>query len=162
VTSPSRPLHELQGMNRARGIATVEFVICAPFLLLLLLGVTEIGRAFIHYQTLTYAVRQGARYLSEHSIDGTTGVVSLTPTTIAEARNLAVYGNVLGTGSPKLPNFQATQLQIENTGGGNVRITATYPYQAMLGSSMPTFGFGSGSVGLAFNMQTAVTLRAIS
>jgi Flp pilus assembly protein TadG len=162
VTSPSRPLHELQGMNRARGIATVEFVICAPFLLLLLLGVTEIGRAFIHYQTLTYAVRQGARYLSEHSIDGTTGVVSLTPTTIAEARNLAVYGNVLGTGSPKLPNFQATQLQIENTGGGNVRITATYPYQPMLGSSMPTFGFGSGSVGLAFNMQTAVTLRAIS
>ena len=88
--------------------------------------------------------------------------MSLTPTTITEARNLAVYGNVLGTGSPKLPNFQATQLQIENTGGGNVRITATYPYQPMLGSAMPTFGFGSGSVGLAFNMQTAVTLRAIS
>ena len=162
MTLHGQSLREFHGLNWARGIATVEFVVCAPFLLLLMLGVTEVGRAFIHYQTLTYSVRQGARYLSEHSIDGTTGVVSLSPTTIAEARNLAVFGNVLGTGTPKLPNFQATQLQIENVGGGNVRITATYPYQPMLGSAMPTVGFGSGSFALGFNMQTAVTLRAIS
>ena len=162
MTLPNRARREFHGLNRARGIATVEFVICAPFLLLLMLATTEVGRAFIHYQTLTYSVRQGARYLSEHSIDGTTGVVSLSPTTIQEARNLAVYGNVLGTGSPKLPNFQATQLQIEDVGGGNVRITATYPYQPLLGSRMPTVGFGSGSFALGFNMQTAVTLRAIS
>jgi hypothetical protein len=162
VTIASRLRREFHGLNRARGIATVEFVVCAPFLLLLMLTATEVGRAFIHYQTLTYSVRQGARYLSEHSIDGTTGVVSLSPTTIQEARNLAVYGNILGTGSPKLPNYQATQLQIVDAGGGNVRITATYPYQPMLGSVMPTVGFGRGTFALAFNMQTAVTLRAIS
>jgi Flp pilus assembly protein TadG len=162
VTLPSRARREFHGQKLARGIAAVEFVICAPFLLLLMLTATEVGRAFIHYQTLTYCVRQGARYLSEHSIDGTTGVVSLEPATIQEARNLAVYGNILGTGSPKLPNFQATQLQIEVAGGGNVRITATYPYEPMLGPVMPTVGFGRGSFALAFNMQTAVTLRAIS
>jgi Flp pilus assembly protein TadG len=160
IRSPAR--REFHGQSRARGIAVVEFVICAPFLLLLMLAATEVGRAFIHYATLTYSVRQGARYVSEHSINGTTGVVSLTATTIAEARNLAVYGNVLGTGSPKLPNYQTSQLQIVNVGGGNVRITATYPYQPMFGSAMPNVGFGSGSFALGFNMQTAVTLRAIS
>jgi Flp pilus assembly protein TadG len=145
-----------------RGIAAVEFVACAPFLLLLMLATAELGRAFIHYQTLTYSVRQGARYISEHSINGTTGVVSLSATTIAEARNLAVYGNILGTGNPKLPNYQTSQLQVESVGGGNVRITATYAYQPMLGAVMPDVVQGGGSFALGFNMQTAVTLRAIS
>ena len=45
-----------------RGLAMVEFVIVAPLLMLLMLTVGEFGRVFFQYNTLTKAVREGARY----------------------------------------------------------------------------------------------------
>lgn len=140
----------------------MEFVVTAPFMLLLLFAGAEVGRAFVQYATLSYSIRNSARFVSEHSINGTTGVVVLTPAMIAEARNLAVFGNTAGTGNPRLPNYQTGQVAVINAGNDNIRVTATYPYQAMLGSTLPTFGFGSGSIPLTFNMQIAVTMRAIS
>lgn len=150
------------GRRRQRGVATVEFVICAPLLLLMLLATAEIGRAFVHYATLSYSVRHSARFASENALNGTTGVVNLTATTINRARNLAVYGNILGTGTPRLPNYQVSHLQVTDVGGDNIRVVATYPYQPMLGPLLPDFGNGSGAAPLNFNMQIAVTMRAIS
>lgn len=144
-----------------RGLAAVEFVICAPLLLLLVLGCAELGRAFIHYATLSYTVRDAARFVSMNSINGTTGVVQLSSTTITQTKNLAVFGNVGGTGLRRLPQFQASQVAVINAGGGNVRVTATYPYQPMIGPVLPRFGHGT-STALSFNMVIAATMRAIS
>lgn len=162
MTNPIRARRELHGPDRARGIAAVEFVVTVPFLLMLLLAGAEIGRAFVHYQTLSYSVRQAARYVSEHSVNGTTGLVALTATTVTSTKNLAVYGNILGTGRAKLPNYQTSQVQVVNAGGNNVRVVALYPYQPMLGATLPGMFYGGGSNSMAFNMQIAVTLRAIS
>jgi Flp pilus assembly protein TadG len=153
---------EFRSPRWSQGIAAVEFVITAPLLLLLLLAGAEIGRAFVQYATLSYSIRDSARFVSEHSINGTTGVVVLDPVMIAEAKNLAVYGNIAGTGNAKLPNYQASQVAVINAGNDNVRVTATYPYQPMLGPALPTFGTGAGPISLTFNMQIAVTMRAIS
>ena len=49
-----------------------------------------------------------------------------------------------------------------DAGNDNVRVTATYSYQPMIGPILPGFGFGTGSVPLNFNMLIAVTMRAIS
>lgn len=162
MTKRRSPQLERSGPRRARGVAAVEFVIAAPFLLLLLVAGAEIGRAFVQYQTLSYAVRHSARYASENSINGTTGVVSLSAQTVTRAQNLAVYGNILGTGTPKLPGYQVSQVQVVDAGGDNVRVTATYPYQPMVGPVLPRFGFGTGPDPGPFNMQISVTLRAIS
>lgn len=162
MTSHPATLRQMQGPRRQRGLAAVEFVVTAPFILFLLLAGAEVGRAFVHYATLSYSVRDSARYVSEHSITGTTGVVGLSALTITRAQNLAVYGNILGTGAPRLPNYRLSQIQVVDAGGDNVRVTATYPYQPMLGPVLPGFGFGSGSVPLNLNMQIAVTVRAIS
>ena len=143
------------------GLAAVEFVICAPLLLLLLLGCAELGRAFIHYTTLSYTIRDSARFVTLNALNGTTGVVQLTTTTITRARNLAVYGNVGGTGAPRLPNYQVNHVAVQNVGGSNIRVTATYPYQPMLGPVLPGFGQG-GAVPLNFSMVVAATMRAIS
>ena len=43
------------------GAAAVEFAIVAPFLLLMLIGMIEFGRALMVQQTLTTAAREGAR-----------------------------------------------------------------------------------------------------
>jgi Flp pilus assembly protein TadG len=152
---------EFAGPHRARGVAAVEFTVTVPFLLMLLLAGAELGRAFIHYTTLSYSVRQSARYVSQHSINGTTGVMELTAATITNAQNLAVYGNILGTGTPKLPNYQTSHIEVADAGGDNVRVVALYPYQPMLGPILPGMFYGGGSNSMAFNMQIAVTLRAI-
>lgn len=46
------------------GVATVEFAIVAPFLLILIFGIWEIGRAITVTQDLTNAAREGARLAS--------------------------------------------------------------------------------------------------
>ena len=158
-TPASREFH---GPRRSRGLAAVEFVIVAPFMLFLMLAGAELGRAFVHYQTLSYLVRHSARYVSENSINGTTGVVSIGTLTITRARNLAVYGNIQGTGQPRLPLYQGSHVQVMDAGDDNIRVTATYPYQPMIGPVLPRFGVGPASGPVSFNMQIAVTLRAIS
>jgi len=140
----------------------VEFAITAPVLILVMLAAAEVGRAFVHYDTLSYSIRNSARFVTEHAINGTTGVIDISAPVIEQARNLAVYGNAAGTGEAKLPNHQAIQFTVANAGNDNIRVTAIYPYQSMLGAVLPTFGFGSGSIPLTFNMRVVVTMRAIS
>jgi len=153
---------EFRGPRLSRGLAAVEFVVTAPFVLLLLFGGAEVGRSFIHYVTLSNLVRDSARFVSENSIAGTTGVVSIGATTVTRARNLAVYGNIAGTGNARLPQYQTSQVQVTDAGGDNIRVTATYPYRSML-SRLPKFGFqGGGSSVFTFNMHIAITMRAIS
>jgi Flp pilus assembly protein TadG len=154
--------HELRfrAPSRQRGLALVEFVVTAPFVFLLMLGSAEIGRAFIQYSTLTYAVRDATRFVTTHALNGTTGVVELTTTTVTQAKNLAVYGHVGGTGIARLPSLQTSHVVVTDVGGSNIQVTASYPYQPMLGPILP--GFQGSSVNLGFNMVVAVTMRAIS
>jgi Flp pilus assembly protein TadG len=148
--------------HRSRGLAAVEFVITAPLLIFILLAGAEFGRAFVQYATLSLSVRNSARYVTEHAINGTTGVVSLTGAVITAAQRLAVYGNTAGSGAAKLPNYQTGQVVVVDAGSDNIRVTATYPYRPMLGATLPTFGLGNGPIPLNFNMRIAVTMRAIS
>src|SRR5688500_11611226 len=76
--------------RRQHGVALVEFALILPLLLLLTFITTEFGRAMYQYNTLAKSVRDSARYLSMQ-----------TPgTKMTEARNLVVYGNTAGTGTP--------------------------------------------------------------
>ena len=85
-----------------RGVATIEFAIVVPVLLLLLFGVTEVGRALVRYNTLTKAVQDGARYAAAKGLLGTTGNVNVTAQLTTEVRNVVVYGNTAGAGTPVL------------------------------------------------------------
>jgi hypothetical protein len=78
----------------------------------------------------------------------------------AEARNLVVYGNSAGNGSPVLQNLSPAQVTVSDVGGGQVRIDVSYPYQPLTGPTLPNFGLGS-STPLAFTMQASVTMRAL-
>lgn len=160
TTSPA-PQREFRGPRLTRGIAAVEFVISAPFVLLLLFGGAELWRTFVHYQTLSHLIRDSARYVSGNSYPNSTQVVQIPGTVITEARNLAVYGNIAGTGNPKLPNLQTGQVQVTDVGGDIVRVTALYPYQPIF-FRLPNMGFQGASISTGFNMYVAVTMRAIS
>lgn len=130
----------------------MEFVIAVPVLLLVAWAVTELGRAFVQYDTLSYSVRNGVRYLSEHAIEGTTGVVNVSGAA-GQARNLVVYGNVGGTGDSVLPGLVVEDIGVVDAGNGRIEVSATYDYQPLIGTTiLPEM----------LTMRVVVTMRAIS
>lgn len=142
------------------GIASVEFTIALPFLLLLLLAIAEIGRMLSQYDTLTKAVRDGARFLAANSLNGSTSTVQLTAPIPAETQYLVVTGTINGTGNPVLPGFAIGNVTVANAGNGYVSVSAVYTYQPMLGASLPTFGFGS-PISTAIPLTATVVMRAL-
>jgi Flp pilus assembly protein TadG len=155
--------------RRERGIAVVEFTILLPVMLLLLMAIGELGRAFLQYNTLTRAVRDGARYVASNALNGSTQVVDLDAALIDDATNLVIYGNALGTGTPLLPNFASTgSIQVQThdpavpggPGDGNITVTATYPFTPTLGAVLPDV-LGTGGISTTFTMRAQVTMMAL-
>lgn len=96
-----RRLFRLSLKARQQGAALLEFALLLPLILLLTLVTTEFGRAILHYNMLTKSVREAARYMS-HQTPGTH---------VREARNLILYGNPEGTGSPTLSDLKSEHIQ---------------------------------------------------
>jgi Flp pilus assembly protein TadG len=145
---------------KERGLAVVEYTIVLPILLMLLMGVAEFGQAFWHYNTLTKSVEDGARFIAGRALQGSTGVVSLSPALQAEGRNLVVYGNVLGAGGSLLPGFTTAHVTVANAGMGNITVGAAYPYAPIFGF-LPGFFYSPGANPSGLTLQTAVTMRAL-
>lgn len=108
------PARLVRGFARSeRGTQLVELAIVLPIVLVLLGASAEFGRFFYTYQTLAKATRVGARYLMTETAAGTSD---------ATAKNLVVYGNEAGTGTPVLSGLSGTNVRVERTGG-----TAAFP-----------------------------------
>lgn len=99
-------------MKKEKGVALTEFALALPMLLMLMLPILEFGRAYYQYNTLAKSVRQAARYLSVRSpgID------------VDKARNIVVYGNPAGTGTPLVPG-----LSLSNVPTPTWSTTGSYP-----------------------------------
>lgn len=144
---------------RQRGTALVETTVCLPVLLLLMLVGGELTNAFVQHNTLTKVVRDGARYASDNAISGALRV-DLTAEVINETRNLVVYGNTAGNGSPILPGLTVGEVTVSDIGGDNIEVRAQYAYTGIVGSVLPAFGFGADP-SLGFVLQASVRMRAI-
>jgi len=57
-------MRSIKKTRKERGVELLEFALVLPFLLLLVGGTIEFGRAFYTYHILSKAVRDGARYLA--------------------------------------------------------------------------------------------------
>lgn len=91
-----------------RGLQLVEVAIVIPVFLMLFGGVAEFGRYFYEYTTLAKATRSGTRYLTTAVVNGTED---------AAAKNIVVYGNPTGSGSPILSGLSPTNVVITRQGG---------------------------------------------
>lgn len=146
--------------EKQRGVAMVEFAITLPLLLLLMLGTAELGRLISQYDTLTKAVRDGARYAASTSALGSTGLVYVTPQIQAAVANLVATGSVNGSGSALLPGLAPADITVSDAGNGYVSVSASYTYEPMLGATLPTFGFGS-PIPLSVTLNAASVMRAL-
>jgi hypothetical protein len=145
---------------RQRGVALVETVIILPLLLFLIVLTAEVTNAFVDHNSLAKATRNAARYLAANALLGTTGNVLLTPVVTTETRNLLVFGNTAGAGTPILSGLSIADVQVLDIGGNNVQVSATYAYTGLLGGSLPSFGIGPNS-NLSMNLRATVAMRAL-
>ncbi|HEY5666331.1 MAG TPA: TadE/TadG family type IV pilus assembly protein [Gammaproteobacteria bacterium] len=146
--------------RRERGVAMVEFMIVLPVVLFIMFGVTEIGRVLIRYNTLTKALQDGARHASVYGLAGSTQVVNIDAALNNEIRNLVVYGNTAGTGTPLLDGLIPGQVTVTVPQAGWIQVDASYPYVPAMGTRIPSFGLGATPT-MVFNLDASVTMRAL-
>jgi hypothetical protein len=140
--------------SRQRGVAIVEFALILPLLLLLTMTVTEFGRALYQYDILAKSVRDAARYLS----------VQTPGTHTAEARNLVVYGNTAGTGTPLALDLTLANVPVptwQTAGTGPFINTVTIRISGYTFRSLFTSVFGITFGNLAYN-DIEATMRSPS
>ncbi len=146
--------------HRQRGAILAETAVVLPLLIFLVVLTAEVTNAFVDHNTLTKAVRNGARHVASHAILGTTGVVLLQPQLITEAQNLVVYGNVSGGGTAIISGLAIGDVQVQDLGGDNIAVIASHNYTGILGPILPSFGFGADS-SLTHTLTATVTMRAL-
>lgn len=154
-------LRPLCGPRRQRGLAIVEAAIILPLMLLLILGVGELGRAFYEYNTLTKTVRDATRYLAEHAIPegSSTGVIDISAAVEATTKALAVYGSPV-SGTPVLRDLETGDIVVAQADATHVSVTANYTYTPLL-LAIPTFGLGDEPITVATAFTVQVTMRAL-
>lgn len=161
------------GRERSRGAVMVEFAILTPILVLLAIGIAELGRVLYQQNSLTKSVTSGARYLAR-SYDildqETCSAKALWPAFETRAKNLVVYGNFAAGGDPLVPNLETDNVVISyrsetiSVGGGGkdededddnitacvIRVSATALFAGIFGDGktvplLPFFGQGEGA-----------------
>jgi Flp pilus assembly protein TadG len=109
--------------TETKGTALAEAAIVLPLLVLMLAAAAEIGRFMYCYNTLAKATRSSARYISIRELDGSKSPAA----NLNEAKNIAVYGNIAGTGAKVLndSNFTTGNISVSPTSGTPQTVTVS-------------------------------------
>jgi len=144
--------------RKQHGLAIVEFVVCVPLLLFVVVSTAEFARALMQYNTLTKSVRDSVRFVAGEAELGTAGTLALTGTLVTQGQNLVAYGTI-GPGTELLPGLTPADVTVATAGPGDIRVSVSYAYQPMY-AVIPGFGVGSNRSGL-FTFNAASTMRAL-
>ncbi len=137
----------------ARGNAVVEFALVLPVLLLLLTGITEIGRAYYQANAVEKGLRAGALFAGRNSFPLTAQVRTMV-TNLVKTGTLDGSGPFLVSGWAKVD----ADLNIDDTLTFPVdatttipvvRVTATVPFDPLLPGMMALVGLGDVNIQLS-------------
>jgi Flp pilus assembly protein TadG len=136
-----------------RGAQLVELAIVLPIFLMLFGAAAEFGRYFYEYTTLDKAVRAGSRYLTTAPVNGAEDT---------KAKNIIVFGNPAGTGTPVVKGLTTANITITRTGGVPV-LPQTVTVQITNYKHQPVFDLGKlikvPSLSLNIDVKPSVTMR---
>ena len=141
-----------------RGIALAELAIVLPVFVLLFTATAEFARYFYTYSTLAKAERVAARYLATAKVSALED---------GKARNLVVYGNTAGTGTPLLPNLKPENVIItKKSASGAVQTTGvpqTVTVEITGFAHQPLFDLGAllnkTEYSMSIGVKPSVTMR---
>ena len=149
-----RMLHLQRFARDERGVQLVEAAIVIPIFLILFAATAEFGRYFYEYTTLAKAARAGTRYLCTAPTE---------PIEDTTTKNIVVYGNPDGTGSPILPNLTTTNVVITRQGGQMATIPETVTVSIVGYQHQSIFNLGAliNRTGVSMNVDVkpSVTMR---
>lgn len=154
VKKYSKAIKRLSRMAREeRGAQLVELAIVLPIFLILFGAAAEFGRYFYEYTTLDKAARAGSRYLATAAVNGTEDT---------KAKNIVVYGNLGGTGTPIVNGLTTAHVVITRTGGVPA-LPQTVTVQIYGYKYQPVFDLGKlikvPSLSLNIDVKPSVTMR---
>lgn len=152
-----RRLRRLLRQNRfwrdEQGIQLAELAIVLPIFLLLFGATAEFGRYFYEYTTLAKATRVGARYLATAAVK---------PGEDNIAKNIVVFGNAAGNGSPIVSGLSTANVVITRQGGVPV-LPQTVTVQIIGFKHQPIFDLGrmtnNNALSLNVDVKPSVTMR---
>ena len=148
---------------RQRGVAIVEFTIVLPILIVLILVVAELGRAFLQFNALTRAARDSARFVAANALNGQSQTidVSSSAAVYSDAQHLVVFGHVGSSGTALVPGLVPGDVTIANPAGTNdITVNVSYTYQPMLGAVIPGL-FYATDLAANFPLQAQVTMKVL-
>ena len=136
-----------------RGTQLAEASIILPIFLILFAATAEFGRYFYEYTTLAKAARVGARYLTSAQVE---------PAEDNTAKNIVVYGNPVGSGSPILTGLDKSNVVITRQGGTPV-LPQTVEVEIQGFKHQPIFDLGlilkTPSLSMNVDVKPSVTMR---
>lgn len=170
-----RPFDKCRSVEDQSGVAAVEFVLTLPVLMLIMLAMAEFALMFAQYTTLTKSMEGGARYISNYSINGSFGTVSIDPAAELAAKNLIVYGNIAGSGPAIVEGMTVSDVSIQCTYGvqndlcivrdniAAISLDADVSYQPTLGDALSGIMslFGDGQSNFAIPMRASTVMSPI-
>ena len=134
-----------------RGSQLVELAIIMPVILVLLGATAEFGRFFYTYSTLLKGTRAASRYLVSQPVGDAD----------AAARNLVVYGNTAGTGTPVVSGLTTANIVITpNKVGAKTQTVEIQNY-----TYVPIFDLGKlmgKSFSLRVDVKPSTTMRYVN
>ena len=136
-----------------RGAQLVELAIVLPIFLMMFGAAAEFGRYFYEYTTLDKAARAGSRYLATAAVNTDED---------RRAKNIVVYGNPDGTGTPIVKGLTPDNVFITRAGQVAV-LPETVTVQILNYKYTPIFDLGKlikvQSLSLNVEVKPSVTMR---
>ena len=137
--------------NRERGAALVEAAMTVPILLLLMVGIFEVGRAYETWQVLTNAAREGAR-------------MSVTPgsnvnTTTALVRQYMADGQLTRSADADVDVDPNASLVVNGTTVGASLVTVDYPFEFIMLQPIARIVVSGTNTGEALTMRATALMR---
>ena len=110
--------------KRERGQAMVEAAIAIPLLLVLMVGIFEVGRAYQTWQVVTNAAREGARMAVTPT--------STVPTTTALVRQFMADGQLPKSATANVVVNKTASINVNGTAVSASLITVDYPFEFIM------------------------------
>ena len=137
--------------NRERGAALIEAAMTLPILLLLMVGIFEVGRAYETWQVLTNAAREGAR-------------ISVTPgsdvdTTTALVRQYMANGQLTESAVADVDVDNNASLVVNGTTVGASLVTVDYPFEFIVLQPIAQLVVSGSTAGEPITMRATALMR---
>ena len=141
----------MNNRNRERGSAMVETAICIPLLLVLMVGIFEVGRAYETWQVLTNAAREGARMAVMPS--------GSTADTTALVRAYMSNGQLTKAATASVVVNEAASITVNGNPVSASMVTVDYPFEFIMLQPIVRLVAPTATVGGPITMRATAIMR---